>query len=264
LVGNLSFAVGNEAAKNKSPGAKVVMVKNTTKSLTVLAIALFVLSAASLRSSAQTVKSQIQRMTGWQSCDACAGTNGAGPRASLSTAAGVASPSLSGNSRVFSLSSGTPYANGLWWKQLGAANSATNLRYDLDFYLTAPQNSQALEFDANQANGSKRWVFGTQCNLGSGHWDVWANAAGSWKSTGIACQRPSAYKWHHLTWEFKRNSTQLTFVSFTLDGVKHYVNRTYPAKSSSVHELNVAFQMDLRSNHAAYKTWVDNVKLTYW
>jgi hypothetical protein len=264
LVGNLSFAVGNEAAKNKPLEQKVVMVKNTTKSLTVLAIALFVLSAASLRSSAQTVKSQIQRMTGWQSCDACAGTNGAGPSASLSTSAGIKSPSLSGNSRVFSLSSGTPYADGLWWKQLGPANTATNLRYDLDFYLTTPQYSQALEFDANQANGSHRWVFGTECNIASGNWDVWANAAGSWKSTGIPCKAPAAYKWHHLTWEFKRTSTQVIYVAFTLDGVKHYVNRTYPAKSSGVHELNVAFQMDLRGNHVAYKTWLDNVKLTYW
>jgi hypothetical protein len=247
-----------------NPWSKLVMVKNTTKSLSVLAIALFVLSAASLRSSAQTVKSQIQRMTGWQSCDACAGTNGAGPGATLSTASGVKSPSLSGNSRVFSISSSNPYANALWWKQLGAVNSATHLIYDLDFYITAPQNSQALEFDANQANGSMRWIFGTQCNIGGGHWDVWANAAGNWKSTGIPCSAPAAYKWHHLTWEFKRTSTQVIFVAFTYDGVKHYVNRTYPAKKSSSHELNVAFQMDLKGNHQAYKTWLDNVKLTYW
>jgi hypothetical protein len=42
------------------------------------------------------------------------------------------------------------------------------------------------------------------------------------------------------------------------------VNRTYTARNSSVNELNVAFQEDLRGNHAAYKTWLDNVKLTYW
>ncbi len=241
-----------------------MIVKNKTKGLSVLVIALFVLTAASLRSSAQTVKTQIQRMTGWESCDACAGANGSGPRANESTASGVKSPSLSGNSRVFSISSSTPYADALWWKQLGAANSATNLRYDVDFYLQAPQNAQAIEFDANQANGKMRWIYGTECNIASGNWDVWANAAGNWKSTGIPCKMPAAYKWHHLTWEFKRNSTQVIYVAFTLDGVKHYVNRTYPAKKSSVNELNVAFQMDMRGNHVAYKTWLDNVKLTYW
>ena len=71
-----------------------------------------------------------------------------------------------------------------------------------------------------------RWIFGTECNIASGHWDVWGNAAGNWISTGIPCAPPAAYKWHHLTWEFKRNATQVTYVAFTLDGVKHYVNRT--------------------------------------
>ena len=108
------------------------MVKKTTKSVSILVVALFLLAATSLRSSAQTVKSQIQRMSGWQSCVACAGINAAGPGASIYTA-NTSSPSLSGLSRVFSLASGSPYADALWWKQLGAANGATNLRYDLDF-----------------------------------------------------------------------------------------------------------------------------------
>ena len=63
---------------------------------------------------------------------------------------------------------------------IGAANGATNLRYDLDFYIQAPQNAQALEFDSNQANGNMRWIFGTECNIASGHWDVWGNANGNW------------------------------------------------------------------------------------
>ena len=240
------------------------MLKNTTKPLFVLVISLFAFSAASIRSSAQTVKSQIQRMSGWESCTVCAGINAAGPKATISTNAGVSSPSLSGNARVFYLASSVSYADALWWKQLGAANGATHLKYDLDFYLKAPQNAQALEFDSNQANGKMRWIFGTECNIGAGHWDVWGNAQGNWISTGIPCKMPSAYKWHHLTWEFKRTATTLTYVAFTLDGVKHYVNRTYTAKKSSVNELNVAFQMDNRANHVAYNTWLDNVKLTYW
>jgi hypothetical protein len=203
-------------------------------------------------------------MTGWQHCDACAGNNGSGPSASITMAQHISSPSMTGNSTRYTIASSTPYADGLWWKQLGAVNSATNLVYDLYFYIKTPQYSQALEFDANQANGTHRWVFGTQCNIAGGHWDVWANAAGKWTSTGIPCSAPSAYKWHHLTWEFKRTSSSVIFVAFTYDGVKHYVNRTYPAKLSSVKELNVAFQMDMRSNHVTYSTWLDKVSLKYW
>jgi len=215
--------------------------------------------------STAVVKTNIEQMTGWSKCAACAGTGGNGPVSTLTMLQNQASPSLDGNSTKFSISGITkPYSDALWWKQLGAVDTATNLKYDLDFYLTNPGVSQALEFDSNQANGKMRWIYGTQCNIKGGHWDVWGNAAGNWISTGIACSVPTAFKWHHLTWEFKRTATTLTFVGFTYDGVTHYVNRTYPGKASSVHELNVAFQMDADSQMHAYSTWVDRVTLTYW
>src|SRR5579859_258074 len=239
------------------------MLKNTTKSLSVLAVALFLFAAVSLPSSAQTVKSQIQAMTGWQNCVTCAGINASGPSASIYSTV-VSSPSLSGASRVFSIASSSSYADALWWKQLGAANGAYNLKYDLYFYLTAPQNAQALEFDTNQANGSRRWIFGTQCNIAAGQWDVWGNSAGNWIHTGVPCYMPSAYKWHHLTWEFKRNGNYVTYISFTYDGVTHYLNRSYYNRASSVNELNVAVQLDMKANHVAYQEWVDKVSLSVW
>jgi hypothetical protein len=243
----------------------MAQIKKKTCSIFAAALAALVFAFVAVPpAAAQTVKSGIQKMSGWQSCVTCAGVNASGPGASIYTAAGVTNPSISGNSRVFSIASSSSYADALWWKQLGAANGATNLVYDLYFYIKTPQYSQALEFDNNQANGSKRWIFGTQCNIGAGQWDVWGNAAGKWISTGIACHAPTAYKWHHLTWHFKRNGGYVTYIAFTYDGVTHYVNRSYPARSSSVNELNVAFQMDMRSNHVAYSTWLDNVSLKYW
>ena len=35
-------------------------------------------------------------------------------------------------------------------------------------------------------------------------------------------------------------------------------------KPSSVNELNVAIQLDLKGNHAAYQEWTDNISLKYW
>jgi len=235
------------------------------KSLSLFSLVVFALFLCAGSSHAQTVKSQIQSMSGWQHCAACAGAGGSGPSASVTMAQHISSPSMTGNSSRHTIASSRAYADALWWKQLGAVNSAKNLVYDLYFYIKTPQYSQALEFDANQANGNHRWVFGTQCNIGAGHWDIWANGAGKWTSTGIPCHAPAAYKWHHLTWEFKRSGTTgVTFVSFTYDGVKHYINRTYPAKLSGSQELNVAFQMDMRSNHVSYSTWLDKVSLKYW
>ncbi len=237
------------------------MLKNVSKSWLAIAF-LAVVTSLSTLASAQTTKSNIDNMSGWASCTSCAGSGGSGPTASIYTNL-VGSPSLTGISRQFHIASSHAYADALWWKQLGAS-AATHLVYDVYFYIKTPQYSQALEFDSNQANGYHRWIFGTECNIAAGRWDVWANASGKWTSTGIPCKMPSAYKWHHLTWEFQRVGNYVKYIAVTLDGVKHYVNRSYPARTSGSKELNVAFQMDMRSNHVAYSTWLDKVSLKYW
>ncbi len=209
--------------------------------------------------------SDIDQMTGWLSCTTCAGAGGSGPLATFSMLQNQASPSLDGRSVKFSLGGTTPYSDALWWKQLGAVNTATNFKYDMYFYLTNPAAAQSLEFDSNQAIGTRRFIFGTQCNIRNGGvWDVWGNANGNWISTGIACSAPAAFVWHHLTWEFTRTATQVIFIGFTYDGVTHYVNRTYTAAPSSVNELNVAFQMDGDFRQDPYSVWVDKVSLTRW
>jgi hypothetical protein len=220
--------------------------------------------ALSVPPSTAVVKANIDQMTGWESCTVCAGANAAGPVATYSMVENQASPSLDGLAAKFSISGTTPYSDALWWKQLGAADWATHLKYDVDFYITNPGVAQALEFDSNQSNAVHKFIYGTQCNIKGNHWDVWGNAAGNWISTGIACSAPTAFVWHHLTWEFQRTTTNVIFVGFTYDGVTHYVNRSYPARASSVHEMNVAFQMDGDFAMHAYSTWLDKVTLTYW
>jgi hypothetical protein len=176
-----------------------------------------------------------------------------------------ASPSLDGASAKFSISGTTAYSDALWWKQLGADNTKTNFKYDVYFYLTNSNSPQALEFDVNQSDGLHKFIFGTQCSPRGDHtFDTWDNANAKWVTTGIACAPPTAFVWHHLTWEFKRNSTQVIFVGFTYDGVTHYLNRATNARSSSAKEINVAFQMDGDYAMHAYSVWLDKVSLTEW
>lgn len=214
--------------------------------------------------STAVTKADIDQMAAWDSCTVCAGANASGPVATYSMVENQLSPSMDGKSAKFSISGSTPYSDALWWKQLGAADTATHLRYDLYFYITDPTAPQALEFDGNQSNGAHKFIYGTQCNIVGGHWDVWGNAAGNWLSTGIPCSAPTPFVWHHLTWEFQRTATNVVFVGFTYDGVTHYVNRSYPARGAAGHELNVAFQMDGNSRMKAYSAWLDKVSLTYW
>lgn len=236
-------------------------------SLTITVSGTSTMSTSSLPAppSTATVLSNIDQMPGWASCTACAGANASGTVATFSMTENVLSPSLDGKSAQFNISGSTPYSNALWWKQLGGNNAILNFKYDVYFYLTNSQAPQALEFDVNQSNYIHKFIFGTQCNIKDGGvWDVWGNASGGWLSTGIACSTPAAFTWHHLTWEFQRTSTNVVYIGFTLDGVTHYVNRSYPAGPNNVSEINVAFQMDGDSHMDAYSTWLDKVSLTYW
>ncbi|HLJ86217.1 MAG TPA: Ig-like domain-containing protein [Candidatus Angelobacter sp.] len=211
------------------------------------------------------VRSLIETMPGWESCTVCAGVNAHGPVAAYGSQQNVKSPSLNGRSMQFNIGGKTPYADAIWWKQLGASNSATHFQYDLDFYITAPQFAEALEFDVNQSIGSRKFIFGTECNIkGGGVWDVWDTANATWRHTGVGCSAPAAYKWHHLTWEFYRDNAATHFVAVTLDGVKHYVNYTYYSRAVSANEINVAFQMDGDYAQHPYAAWLNNVTLRYW
>jgi hypothetical protein len=213
-----------------------------------------------------TTFSLIEKMSGWQSCTTCAGAGGNGTTAYYWDKQFVSSPSQNGASMQFFLGGSTPYSDALWWKQLGGNNSVTHFQYDVDFYLTTPQYAQSLEFDVNQSNGSRKFIFGTQCNIRNGGvWDVWDTANKVWRSTGIACSAPSAYTWHHLTWQFYRDSGNYAhFVSLTLDGVTHYVNAAYYSEPMSVSEVNVAFQMDGDYAQHNYSAWLNYVTLRYW
>ena len=215
---------------------------------------------------AQRTYSNIDQMSGWQSCTTCAGAGGNGPTASFSSTPGQSSPSMDGNSRKFSIGGSTRYANALWWKQLGANSSVSHFTYDLYYYIKTPSAPQALEFDVNQSLNSHKFIFGTECDFGGTHtWHVYDPYNRHWVSTSIACTRPKAYTWNHVVLEFNRTSTGKTgFLTVTINGSKHYFSRSYSPRASSAKEINVAFQEDLNGSATDYTVWLDKVKLTYW
>ena len=208
--------------------------------------------------------SNIDEMTGWSSCDSCAGANGTGPKLVHTLTQNVSSPSRDGKAAKFSIFPTTSYANALWWRQMTKQPTARHFQYDLYYYITNPSVSQALEFDVNQALNNKWYIFGTECSGGK-VWKVW-DYYKHWVDTGISCSAGmKAYTWHHLIWEFERTTDNHThFVSVTVDGVKNYVNRYYNPKPSSSDKLTVSYQMDGNSSGVAYSTWLDNVTLKYW
>jgi hypothetical protein len=208
--------------------------------------------------------SNIENMGGWSTCSTCAGPNGSGPNVPHSVNYWVSSPSLDGSSAQFSISGSTSFADAIWWKELGGNDGVSHFTYDLYFYIKNPAASEALEFDMNQTAGGRHYTFGTQCGINyDKEWDVWDTADGGWRKTGIGCS-VKAYAWNHLTWQFYRANGQIHFVSVTLNGVTHYVNRTYGSRARSGSEINNAFQMDETGSHTAYSVWLDKVTVKGW
>jgi hypothetical protein len=214
--------------------------------------------------SGSTVYSNIDQLSGWQNCGACAGAGGNGPTVPYSLTQNVGSPSIDGRSAHFWLGGSKPYGDALWWKQLGGNPNATHFLYDLYFYYTNAGAPQALEFDGNQSVGGRKYIFGTECNIAAKQWDVWNTSGASWIHTGIACTAPPTYKWNHLVLEYERAGGQTHFIAVTLNGNKSYINRYGGSQASGVSELNVAFQMDMNGKATNYDVWLDKVNLTAW
>ena len=228
------------------------------KKLFLLTIIICGLSAFSLASTDYTM---IHAMSGWTTCNTCAGS-GSTPH---SMTQHLSTPSMTGNSTQYWLGGSSPYHNALWWKQLGANPNATHFTYDLYFYLKTPGAAQSLEFDMNQSVNGHKFIFGTQCNIKGAHqWDVWDTAHGKWIHTGIGCSQPPAYTWNHLVLEFQRVGNQTKFVSVTLNGNRSYINRSFNTYGVHASELNTAVQMDGDSHQDDYSMWVDKMKLTAW
>lgn len=207
----------------------------------------------------------IHAKSGWESCDVCSGEGGKGHKTPHSMKQYVATPSLTGKSTEYWIGPQQPYSTALFWKQLGANGNASHFVYDLYFYIKNPGAAQALEFDMNQSVGNRKFIFGTQCDIKNHRdWDIWDTANSKWVKTGIACSAPQAYTWNHLVLEFKRNGSQATFVSVTLNGKKSYINRTFNTFGVNAKELNTAVQLDGNSKNTAYSMWVDKMQVTAW
>jgi hypothetical protein len=161
------------------------------------------------------------------------------------------------------------WSNSLWWQQLGANSGATNFLWD--FYARVDDDAngaaQALEFDSFQSVGGYDYMFGSQCDLAAGKWDVWNELDGKWEHTSIQCEHFEANVWHHIQWYVRRNANAktYTFVKLVVDGNSYSLNQTYSARNVGwVDNVGVQYQIDVNATGGGYHEWVDQSSLTIW
>ncbi len=192
---------------------------------------------------------------------------------------GIKSPSMSGDSTQFNLAGTTLYADALFNNHLigdfssqGMPDSTHtlvptyhNFTYDVYFYGSNLEVSQALEFDINQFFDNLAFTWGHECRILGGHeWDTWDNVNQHWVPTGIPCY-PNSNSWNHLTIQVQRTSdNQLLYQSITLNGVTSTLNQyNNPGSTPGWYGVTVNYQMDGNYEQVPYSVYLDELTFSY-
>jgi hypothetical protein len=192
---------------------------------------------------------------------------------------GISSPSMSGSSSEFNLGGTVVYTDALFNNHLIGALSSQGMldnnhtlvptyhdfTYDVYFYGTNLELSQAVEFDINQFFDSTGYIWGHECRIAGGNeWDIWDNLTAHWVPTGIGCY-PLENAWNHVTIQVQRTaSNQLLYESITLNGQTSQVNSYYDPGSapSDWYGITINYQMDGNYEQSPYSVYLD--ELTFW
>jgi hypothetical protein len=236
-----------------------------SKALATALLALFAVSTLSATTppSSAKVYSNVQAMSGWTPCSACALGGGT---ANFTFKQNVSSPSLSGHAIAETIRGGDPYSHLLAYKNLGSTSSSIH-HFIQDAYLRfdKPSNSNAFSIAGHQTVNGKHYRFSTQCSYNKGVWSVWDTKNRGWKSTGVACVRPPANTWQHIVIETERTSDgREHFISISVNGNKHYINKYVYPEGGSGSSTGMHLEIDGNKYEAPYTGYWDKVKFTVW
>jgi hypothetical protein len=211
----------------------------------------------------------IDQMSGWGHCTDCAAdpSDPTPPIAQWSFYQWQNSPSKDGNSIKMWIGGTTPYANALHWKKLGDQSAYRNFIWEFWIYGNSDlNNAQNIEFDLWQAVGSRKYMFGTQCNYWKKIWQGWDESKNSWQDTSIPCPKFPTGQWNRIKWYLQRTSDNRTrYISVTVNGKTYSVNRYWPSKWTSWgNSMGVQFQQDLNGSAADHTMWIDRVRVWMW
>jgi len=225
------------------------------------------------------VFSNLQSSTWWNgyallppSYNICSTCTPSGPLATWSTQQGNKTYALSsGGSMKFSLGGTLPYSDILWnvkfTKHLADEKSVPNFHnftYDVWFFGTNLEISQALEFDINQFINGKSFIWGHECRIAGGHeWDTWDNR-GYWVKSGIPC-RPVSNAWNHLIIKVQRTwDNRLLFQSINLNGNVSTLNRYDNPTPTTWYGMTINYQMDGNYKQQPYSVYLDKLNFSYY
>ena len=215
--------------------------------------------------------SSVEKLSNWN------GKHDSGTSGSATGQTGlVVSPSMSGNSREFTIS----YKNKggeRFSSSFAEDRTSTNFLYDAWVYPTdSAKNVANLEMDLNETmpNG-QTVIFGFQCSGNSGTWEYSENLGtpqhpkGHWAATKAPCNIASwtPNMWHHVQISYSRDdSGMVTYQAVYLDGVKSDINATVLAARALGwgSAISTNFQIDGRGSSGSATLYLDNLVVYRW
>ncbi len=192
---------------------------------------------------------------------------------------GIGNPSMSGSAAKFDLGGTAIYSDALFNNHLIGAFSSQglpdkdktlvpslhNFTYDVYFYSSSLDLSQAVEFDINQFFNGMGFIWGHECRVAGGNeWDVWNNVTAHWTPTGIPCH-PINNAWNHLILQVQRTpDNKLLYQSITMNGETFNLNQYYePGAAPGWYGVTVNYQMDGNNKQSPYSVYLDKLTFTY-
>lgn len=165
-------------------------------------------------------------LTGWTQCiPGCNCSPGGTGQPTTIIQQIVTTPSLDNESMQFT-SGGPANTNMLWTRKYPANTTATHFIRDFEFqYSGTPAQ---LEFDIASFAAPTEFMFGMQCNLAKGIWQVWNQASPQWVNTTLSCTL-SAQAWHHIVQYVHISGTNMVFDAISVDGTINQLNMTEPS-----------------------------------
>ncbi|HWE87700.1 MAG TPA: hypothetical protein VG267_22345 [Terracidiphilus sp.] len=227
-------------------------------------------SSSEIPSDAKGV-SHIQALSGWK---AVHDSGGSGSSSGSTTI--VSSPSLYGSTRRYE----TSFSNsGDERFSISFADDvySENFFYDTWVYLDGSGSEIGnLEFDVNQVMADGKTVLvGVQCDGYTGHWAYTVNTGSAsdvkprWYSKSTTSCNPrdwSRDKWHHMQFNFSRNSSgYISYHNIWLDGKESSIGATAfgAADLGWGPTINTQFQIDGMGS-GTIKAYLDNLTISRW
>lgn len=157
---------------------------------------------------------------------------------------------------------GKAYANGYFYKPLGADPTRDTYDYELRMMIDTPDEcaaAQAVELDVQQCIGGIVYNTGLQFDFQSSQMRIWNRTGKAWVPNGQPCPRWQATVWQVVTLQTHRKGLSIYYDD--VDGNTSTVSFVAP-KLGLPDMMNVAIQLDGNSAGAPFRVYLDEVNFT--